>query len=298
MTKKEYLHLQEVQEFSNWLLNIAKNKSGFSFRHNYEIESKGKNTKRKPWSCDSLFDAYCNYSWNFSYTDLSRMIKTTGGSFSESEKTLLTFEKKLKESIKNNDNSSCYKTCVMILDWGGVLGSDKSGNKKRLNELKPILCDYLTEIKTIFNSSDVTLTRQYRILINDKTIPITMNAGFTKIYSLLCEKFIIYDGRVGAALGLLVRRFYEQNHPGKLIPASLAFYYGKAKNPNVNRNPSKGNYIFKALSSSPAVHIRNNLKANWIIQNITHENCGNFNAQNNPSRCIEAALFMIGYKMN
>ena len=36
-----------------------------------------------------------------------------------------------------------------------------------------------------------------------------MNAGFIKIYSLLCDYCLIYDGRVGAALGLLTRQFCE-----------------------------------------------------------------------------------------
>ena len=36
-----------------------------------------------------------------------------------------------------------------------------------------------------------------------------MNAGFVKIYSLLCDDCVIYDGRVGAALGLLTRQFCE-----------------------------------------------------------------------------------------
>ena len=34
-----------------------------------------------------------------------------------------------------------------------------------------------------------------------------MNAGFVKIYSVLLDSCVIYDGRVGAALGLLVRQF-------------------------------------------------------------------------------------------
>ena len=36
-----------------------------------------------------------------------------------------------------------------------------------------------------------------------------MNAGFEKIYSVLLDGCVIYDGRVGAALGLLARQFCE-----------------------------------------------------------------------------------------
>ena len=37
-----------------------------------------------------------------------------------------------------------------------------------------------------------------------------MNSGFTKIYSLYIDDFIIYDSRVGAALGFLVRCYCEE----------------------------------------------------------------------------------------
>ena len=37
-----------------------------------------------------------------------------------------------------------------------------------------------------------------------------MNAGFVKIHNLLCDHFVIYDGRVGAALELFVRQFRDR----------------------------------------------------------------------------------------
>ena len=66
---------------------------------------------------------------------------------------------------------------------------------------------------------------------------IIMNSGFTKIYSLYINDFIIYDSRVGAALCYLVKLYcIEQKQGG--VPSSLKFAYGDARNPEVNRNPN------------------------------------------------------------
>ena len=54
---------------------------------------------------------------------------------------------------------------------------------------------------------------------------IIMNSGFTKIYSLIVQDFIIYDSRVGAALGLLIKCFCEDKQKEK-IPEELRFAWG------------------------------------------------------------------------
>jgi hypothetical protein len=295
MLKTTFLDLPEVKGFSNWLQKIITNEHSFS--HSYQMETKGKSNVTIPWKCDSIYNAYDKYSWPFSFKDLIHEKKIIGKSFSDSQKALSNLEDLLKESLENNNNELCFKVCAMILDWGGVLGSTNTGNLQRLALMKPYICTYLTEIKKTFNSPDVTLKNNYNIEVQGTNVPIIMNAGFTKIYSLLCKNFIIYDGRVGATFGLLVRLYYENNLPNDAIPKSLSFYYGRAKNKKVNRNPSNNIYEFKALSSVMHVHIKNNLKANWIIQRILNGDCGKFSDTQNPARSIESALFMIGYRM-
>ena len=127
---------------------------------------------------------------------------------------------------------------------------------------------------------------------------IHMNAGYTKIYSLLLDNFIIYDGRVGAALGLLVRFFLEENHYDS-IPQSLNFAFGLPKISHANkqellkRNPSNHRFVFGALANNSKRHIENNIRANWLLNKVTVES--NFSTTSNPLRSLEAALFMIGY---
>jgi len=298
VNKSEYLNQPEVIDFLAWFERLDHDDNPSPFNHKYEIETRGRGTTKTPWACTSLYNAYEKYSWRFSYTDLFTDKKIKGTSYSVSKKALDDFQNRLHDSIIRNCNETCYKACNMILDWGGVLGSEKKGNKKRLLELKPCLTKHLSEVKSIFESNEVTLGKKYTIVENKNETQIAMNAGFTKIYSLLCTDFIIYDGRVGAALSLLVRYFLQQKNPKpSLVPESLSFYYGQARNKNVNRNPSLDPYIFRALSNSPAVHIRNNLKANWIVSEFSKNTASKFKDQNNPSRCIEAALFMIGYKV-
>jgi len=63
---------------------------------------------------------------------------------------------------------------------------------------------------------------------------VRMNAGFTKIHALMLDDFVIYDSRVGAALGLLVRNFLTEKDIAYL-PEVLHFAYGKAR-PTVGEN--------------------------------------------------------------
>ena len=85
-----------------------------------------------------------------------------------------------------------------------------------------------------------------------------MNAGFVKIYSLLCDDCVIYDGRVGAALGLLTRQFCEVT--GRMVvPAMLAFAFGTPKEaPNSKhakvRDPSRGTLRFPRLRQDARFH--------------------------------------------
>jgi hypothetical protein len=136
---------------------------------------------------------------------------------------------------------------------------------------------------------------------NDEMI---MNSGFTKIYSLCIDDFIIY-GRVGAALGFLVRKFCEDCTLEK-VPNELAFAWGKGKESTYKsssmnkRNPSKENYVFPELMNNPKRHTENNIRANWLLREIADITDSKFNKLEKAlqMRAIEASLFMIGYEVS
>jgi len=128
--------------------------------------------------------------------------------------------------------------------------------------------------------------------LNDSFKGIHMNSGFTKIYSELIDDFIIYDSRVGAALGFLVRRFLEDQSIDS-VPDPLKFAFGAPRSAALNRNPSSEQYIFPQLRNDAVFHIKNNIKANWIAKELAQQS--RFHQVDNGIRALEAALFMIGY---
>lgn len=297
MNETEYMSSKAVIEFRDWISAIVLG-GDQRFSHSYRSEGRGRSTIQKEWTFNSLLDAYDQYDWPFSFLDARDSCTVRGSSFADSRRVLEELQSSLRLAVEERDNDKCYTICVMILDWGKVLGSSKKGNKKKLDSLKPYLSHYLAAVRAFFDGGDATLARRYVVQGEGLGghVPIEMNAGFTKIYSLLCEDFIIYDGRVGAALGYLARLFMVERRAGERLPSEIQFRYGNAKNTNVNRNPSGDGYRFSTLSS-PATHIRDNLKANWILKSVAGRNPHVFGQDQNPLRCLEAALFMIGYRI-
>lgn len=308
MNKNDFLKHEHIAPFINYLVEELKGKR--SIAHNYQMETKGKSNKLIDWNCKNVFDAYSNYEWPFSFNSFLEQdklwpeelydpvkFKVKGRTYDESEVVLSILSSELRQAVSDGNTQKCFECCHMILDWGGVLGGEKSGNLRFLLESKEYLASYLQQIKMYFESSELTLGSKYTVNVSGENYPIKMNAGFTKIYALLCDSFVIYDGRVGAALGLIEKKFYnDENIPQSEI---LSFRFGKAKNPKVNRNPSDETYEFKALHSSNPIHTTNNIKANWILDKAISSlpNTISFGSCKAPLRALEAALFMIGYRV-
>ncbi len=132
-----------------------------------------------------------------------------------------------------------------------------------------------------------------------------MNAGLTKYFSLACQQSIIYDGRVGAALGLLVRSMLELDDPQlPEVPKELRFPYG-AQNPGknrtaaqaLNRNPSKSRFVFTNLGNRSMNWAMWNCRANWILTKAIAESNASWCKAADGLRRVEAALFTVGYCM-
>ena len=64
---------------------------------------------------------------------------------------------------------------------------------------------------------------------------VTHERTAVKIYSLLCDDCVIYDGRVGAALGLLTRQFCEATGHTE-VPSALEFAFGTPKEARNTKN--------------------------------------------------------------
>ena len=103
---------------------------------------------------------------------------------------------------------------------------------------KPVLLDELRHLRAVLAGDSTASKSEMRT--DPSAAECRMNAGFVKIYSLLCEHCVIYDGRVGAAWGLLVRQFCEATHR-TTVPPCLAFAFGSPKEaPNIQQDDNYG----------------------------------------------------------
>jgi len=131
-----------------------------------------------------------------------------------------------------------------------------------------------------------------------------MNAGWTKYYALALPRHIIYDGRVGAALGFLVRRYLEslplQVQP-TAVPGELGFLWASGDGEGKLRDPSAGRYKFDKLSHAPKeskTWARINIQANWILSEACEKAKATWCSGPEGLRKLEAALFMLGYDLS
>ncbi len=286
MNKNEYVSSKSVQDFIEWIEPRLDQTD--SFKHSYKLL---KNPKGKTWECNSLYSAFENYDWVFNYKHHINNQKKAGRTFAQSDKLLKNLSSELRKSIQNNDNESCRSYCLETLQWGGVFNH----NSTRILNLEEELVQNLELVVEKLNPEYVNTGNDHGEII--------MNAGFTKIYSLLIDDFIIYDGRVGAALGILVRKFCEQTGLLK-IPKELFFAFGNSKTGmkgiQNRRNPSTRDHEFPRLDNSFKKHTDNNIRANWLLKEIMDKTQSKFNTvqKEDQLRAFEAALFMIGYDIS
>ncbi len=306
MDKDTFLNNTSVKDFVRWLAH--KSEDGFS--HKYCILPKGRRQVNKHWDCSSIYDAYQNYSWGFSYEDrLCGNKRVRGDTFGDSKKRTNRIKELLLQGVHENDEELAFNASCMMLDWGGVLKRGVYSNESKLTDIKKDigLVEYLRKVKSVLDSDLVAITDDYFVTCLDGSrYPVIMNSGFTKLYSILVDDFVIYDGRVGAALGLLVTK-WASDYSGREIPYLLRFSYGnaassdKCQNNKERRNPSNDKVIFQSLfhgekEKRRVRHIQDNIKANWVIKEVLRISSENslFNRLGAPIRAFEAALFMIG----
>ncbi len=291
--KEEFLKDDAVSGFIEYLADLINADKG-SFVHSYWNRQSKEN-----WLCDSLQDALHQYLWKG-----KKYTKTKGG--------LDKLKIKLDNSFESNDENGFKETCHDILKWGGVLQHNtkwldnklcsKNGLIKSFDDAKSILTQEIVDI----NSEDWNKPRQ------PNTCNYRMNAGYTKIYSLLCDDFIIYDSRVAATLGKLVVEFLLENKNKNYSNyKNLEFRVMPAKEEKncklpKNRNPSRQDIIkFKGINNKGFIHAEWNVKANWILAEAVKQadmqwkdEEGNKIKKKDGLRALEAALFMIGYDLS
>lgn len=283
MNKKDYIESGVIKNFIEWISLILDQPN--SFIHAYTMKKPASN-----WRCTSLYTAYENYCWPFACIDPGSGERISGNSFQDSTRALTMLSKGLRMSIANVDHDLCRQYCISILKWGGV----SNGNEKRIETLDLNLCDYLEMCKKKFTAV-LPLDKYY-------SEDIIITSGFSKIYSLYIDNYVIYDGRVGAALGLLIRKYCEDKSL-VMVPHELSFAWCRGREATYKiaeknrRNPGNGPYRFNEIANNPRRHMENNIRANWLLEEILNKTESKFNQieANIQFRALEAALFIIGY---
>ncbi len=280
MKKNEYLENENVLGFIKWI--IPRISGDIKFSHQYTNQRS--NTE---WSCDSIYNAFENYNWRFS-CKIPKQGIITGSTFGESEEALKIIENGMRLSILNEDAEKLLIYSKAVLEWGGVLRSNYIKLEEMGKEIIPIFQNAIHKLNPEAVNTD------------DDFSDIIMNSGFTKLYSLIIDNFIIYDSRVGAALGLLIKEYLTEMNI-KEIPKVLNFAFGNARPNNTDsgnlnrRNPGNEIYRFPVLANNPRRHTINNIYANWLVKELSQKS--KFKDENNSIRKLESALFMIGYSV-
>jgi len=283
MKKDQYLLDQDVREFSAWL---AQHLCDNTFQTSYINRSTGNRI-----AFDSLFDAYVNYEWPYPKLDGLLPHPPDAFNFDANLKVLLQLRTNLNNALNKKCDTATKNAAIQVMIWGGV----RNGNVNWLQSNENGLSSLLTGVKAAIGQQDT------------EKIPsenLRFNSGMTKVYSLLCDNFIIYDSRVAAALGWAIAKFCRETNREN-IPKLLRFPWAPAKEATDMqqpkcRNPSNGELRFSRLRPG-RFHAIWNLKASWLLEKtlncVSSEHPFKKKVAGCPLRAVEAGLFMIGYDL-
>ncbi|MET3551981.1 hypothetical protein [Burkholderia sp. 567] len=304
MNRTDYLEDKDVQDFVAFLAGVIDGKSlglsiGFSRNQLYDgFEDKfpgGYHDYRngggpvyvvRAESLESLFDMYW---WNRK-------------DFEGNMLALSAVSQKIKEAIEGENSSRAHKlaeaACHEVMKWGfgekrRAYAANISWAKQQGQALPHVLRMGREALSgdnpdiEAFGGSESSHTHSPR-----------MNAGWTKYYALALPNHIIYDGRVGAALGFLVQRYLASLSHFAGVPEKLQFLWANGDGGRTLRDPSTGGHQFSKLyggcygSKSWA---RVNVWANWILSDARDKAGAEWCAGPDGLRRLEASLFMLGY---
>ncbi len=286
MHKSVFLSKGYVPAFVEWM---SANLDSATFEHCY-LDRR----TMMQWQCNNLYDAYAKYHWK--HPAIPRLGVAAGHDFQSNNAALTALAYDLNSALVLINDADVYTATADVMTWGGV----RAGNIRWLDANQVGLTQLIASTSTVLNSG----TTNNPVL---QASSLRFNSGMTKVYSLTCKDFIIFDSRVAAALGWAVVKFCDECGLVSL-PPELCFPWAPAKESYrqqipKERNPSRGLLRFPRLVSGP-IHAEWNLKASWILSDVlNHPNASRSKFSgiasiNDRLRALEAALFMIGYDLS
>ncbi|MBH8613793.1 hypothetical protein I4N56_024995 [Pseudomonas mohnii] len=277
------------QAFARHLATLWSGAPG-SFKHRYLTTT---HHSWKPWKarsqgddwwCLTLAQAQAHYSWPES----------------AAPHDFASIAARLRSALAENDHAAALQACLDIFDWGGVARKEDDASLVwvKAQAVAKTLCGSILAAVELLRPGCTQSLKAF----DGKDL--LMNSAMTKIYAAADPKnIIIYDGRVGAALGLLARQWLEAAGES-VVPADLAFRWGpNTKTPSnkvETRDPSRGGFQFIQLYRSTAREP--NPTQTWAelvrMTNRLLREVIRLRAQAQQSvtlLALERALFMVGY---
>lgn len=283
MNKNNYLTQPHVTGFIGWLASAIRGDTPVI--HSFHIRDP-RLPRNYPYNrsfrVNNLESAFLRYFWDQKNYDENAMI-------------LAPIQDAVLQSVENQDPDATMRAVHEILRWGagGVRTKLYTANMGWAQRQGENLVGVLQRGRLSINSDELA-----DVAVFSQNNGPRMNAGYTKYYALACGDSIIYDGRVGAALGLLVRNYCIDSHLD-VVPTELSFRWGPQNGTNpLNRDPSQGTLVFNKLPIGGSSWAEWNKKANWILQSAIDAVDVEWVHAADSLRRLEASLFMLGYSMD
>lgn len=280
------------QAFADYLVTLWSGGPG-SFEHRYAITrsrawrpwKEYSRSQSQSWWCLSLAQAAEHYSWPER----------------KAPDDFASIATRLRAALDANVCADARTACLEIFKWGGVANTPQNASWQwvQVHAVNGTLC------RAILRAVELLRPTSAESLAAFDGINLLMNAAMTKIYAAAApDGIIIYDGRVGAALGLLARKWLEGSGQS-VVPPDLAFRWGPNRKPSNNkietRDPSQEGFKFDCLYKKSSAKQPSQAEV-WarlvrITGRILHEVIQTLDAQGQGVTLLslERALFMVGF---
>ncbi len=263
MNRSQYLASPPVRDFIDWAMPLVTGEWGLT-----QSWSSSRPTPVS-FSCNSLYEAYEKYEWDD--LGLDDTVSHLDGS-----KTVLR-DTTSRAVPTDEDNKRFLAAAKEVVRWGGIRWLESS--------LDDLGADALERFK-----ANARLLDPESADTDNMNMITLIGSGYSKIYACILNDFPIYDSRVACALTYLIWLFCRDKALDEVpiqlrlgVPADIG---------DKGRRP-RG---FPNATSSPRLYAESNLKAAWLLGELSRH--GPFDALPSERRvmAIQSALFMIGYE--
>jgi hypothetical protein len=247
-------------------------------------------------SYGNIRDALARYHWPIRKQFGKSPYFVSGADYASNELLLLEFQSRLRLAAETNDADLALQICKDVQRWGGTDRAPRGGgNLHRLDQIHAGegLVAYLKSLVKRLETCENTGTFLARS-------DFVSNAGFTKIYSLFCPDFVIYDSRVAAVLGAFLAQWVAT---GNTVDDSLKLAWmppneGEGVESPKLRDPSTIDFPLDQVRDRKE-HFISNVRASWILSAVASRmKSPGIWPLHNRLRALEAALFTMGHDLS